>query len=42
MFVSNAQVTVEIELDLTGHIDPAEPHDAGLSRLRCAGAGYRR
>ena len=25
MFVSNAQVTVEIELDLTGHISPAEP-----------------
>ena len=25
MFVSNAQVTVEIELDLTGYIDPAEP-----------------
>ena len=25
MFVSNAQVTVEIGLDLTGYIDPAEP-----------------
>lgn len=25
MHVSNAQITVEIELDLTGYIDPAEP-----------------